>query len=91
MVEINGHEYPISYTIGALEEFEKLTGVDLLFSGSTFETLKEKRVFIQVGTGCEEVKELSPKEFIRVFGVCFKYYQSLFPTGDGKSEKKKNP
>lgn len=89
-MRIGDKEYPIKYTIGDLEHFYELTGVDLLFAGSPLDTLELKIAFVFVGTKYENVRDLEPVEFTDIFNECLKKYNAQFEekTTKGKVKKK---
>ena len=78
MVKVKGKEVIPSYTLDSLEEFEKITGVDILFKGGLdVESHEHRRALVYVGLKAggldidlEEIGKFSPVEFITIWGAC---------------------
>jgi hypothetical protein len=91
---MEGKKY--KFTIGALAEFQELTGNDILFKGADLMNVNNAIALVFVGQKAaggnqtlEEVKEMAPREFIKCQTDAINAFGDAFPAEEGKKTKQK--
>ncbi len=92
-------EQKYKFTIGALGEFQEITGKDILFKGADLMNINNAIALIFVGqkaagkdVSLEEIKSMSPNDFIKEQLEAIKSFGEAFPpekTTKKKAEKVK--